>query len=68
MIRNGKTGLLFLLAGNIKLLSENIERILIDDELRIRIQKEGYQWVREIHRWDKTTEVYKDIYEKEFRN
>ena len=63
LIQNNETGLLFP-AGNVNILSECLCRILVDDDLRIHIQMEGFQWVREMHRWDRTTEVYKDIYSR----
>jgi glycosyltransferase involved in cell wall biosynthesis len=35
-------------------LADNIERLLTDDELRIRLAKQGMQYVRETFDWDRS--------------
>jgi glycosyltransferase involved in cell wall biosynthesis len=37
-------------------LADNVERLLQDDELRIRIAKQGMQYVRETFDWDRSAE------------
>ena len=66
-IRNNGNGLLFT-AGSLEALVVALERILNSDELRIRIQDEGRRWVREIKSWDRTTQVYREIYAKVIGN
>ncbi len=62
-IRHNETGLLFQ-AGNVSALSESLERLLVDHMLRKRIQEQEAIWVRQEHTWEKTTEVYQQIYAK----
>ncbi len=61
LIRNNKTGLLFK-AGDVVDLSSTLELILDTKTLRESLQKEGPAWVRENKTWERTTEVYVDIY------
>ena len=63
LIRNNETGLLFP-AGNKVALAESIDSLLTDHALRKKIEKQGIEWVKENHTWDKTTAVYKEIYAK----
>jgi PEP-CTERM/exosortase A-associated glycosyltransferase len=61
LIRNNETGLLFK-AGDVGRLAASLMKILDDTELRETLKKQGPLWVRKNKTWDKTTEVYKDIY------
>ena len=61
LIRNNETGILFP-AGNKFALSESIGSLLKDHVLRTRIEKQGNEWVKENHTWDRTTSVYIEIY------
>ncbi|MBW2569592.1 MAG: glycosyltransferase, exosortase A system-associated [Deltaproteobacteria bacterium] len=63
LIRHNKTGFLFP-AGNVSALCELLERLLVNHTLRERIQEQGAIWVRHEHTWEKTTEVYQEIYSK----
>jgi len=63
LIRNNETGLLFP-AGNKIALAESIGSLLKDHALREKIEKQGIEWVRENHTWDKTTSVYAEMYAK----
>jgi glycosyltransferase involved in cell wall biosynthesis len=63
LIRNNETGLFFP-AGNKIALAESIEFLLKDHALRRKIEKQGIEWVRETHTWDKTTSVYTEVYAK----
>ncbi len=63
LIRHNETGLLFQ-AGNVSALSESLERLLVDHTLRKRIQEQEAIWVCQEHTWEKTTEVYQQIYAK----
>jgi glycosyltransferase involved in cell wall biosynthesis len=63
LIRNNETGLLFP-AGNKFALAESIGSLLRDHECREKIGKQGIEWVRETHTWDKTTSVYTEVYAK----
>jgi PEP-CTERM/exosortase A-associated glycosyltransferase len=63
LIRNNETGLLFP-AGNKFALAESITSLLRDHACREKIEKQGIEWVRETHPWDKTTSVYAEVYAK----
>jgi len=63
LIRDNETGLLFP-AGNKFALAESIESLLKDHALREKIEKQGAEWVKENHTWDKTTSVYTAMYAK----
>ena len=63
LIQHNKTGLLFS-AGNEIALTEALKRILDDDSLRKNLESKGPAWVHEHHTWEKTTEVYQEIYAK----
>jgi PEP-CTERM/exosortase A-associated glycosyltransferase len=63
LIRNNETGILFP-AGDRKALAQSIERLLQGNELRKKMEKEGYTWVLESHTWDKTTSAYTEVYAK----
>ena len=63
LIRNNETGLLFP-AGNKFALAESIDSLLKDHALRKKIEKQGLEWVKANHTWDKTTSVYTEIYAK----
>jgi PEP-CTERM/exosortase A-associated glycosyltransferase len=67
LIKHEETGLLFP-AGNMNALTQSIERLLKDSELRKKIENQGYTWVRENHTWDKTTSVYSEVYSKALGN
>jgi glycosyltransferase involved in cell wall biosynthesis len=61
LIRNNETGILFK-AGDLEELTTSLNRILEDTKLRSQLEEQGREWVRDNKTWDKTTEVYKDIY------
>ena len=61
LIQHNKTGMLFK-AGDVEELTVSLDRILKDKTLRGFLEKEGREWVIENKTWDKTTEVYEDIY------
>jgi PEP-CTERM/exosortase A-associated glycosyltransferase len=63
LIRDGFTGLLFK-AGDVGSLTEKIERLLDDATLRSRLSRQGSDWVRQNHTWEKTTSVYSAIYSR----
>jgi len=63
LIRNNETGLLFP-AGNKFALAESIGSLVKDHACRETIEKQGMEWVRETHTWDKTTSVYAEVYAK----
>ena len=63
LIRDNETGVLFP-AGNKFALAESIESLLKDHALREKIEKQGAEWVKENHTWDKTTSVYTAMYAK----
>jgi glycosyltransferase involved in cell wall biosynthesis len=39
-------------------LADNVERLLQDDELRIRLARQGMQYVRETYDWDRSAEKF----------
>jgi PEP-CTERM/exosortase A-associated glycosyltransferase len=63
LIKHEETGLLFS-AGDVFALTESIKRLLSDHALRERLEKQGSDWVRQYHTWQKTTAIYDDIYSK----
>jgi PEP-CTERM/exosortase A-associated glycosyltransferase len=63
LIRNHETGLLFP-AGNKFALAESIGFLLTDHACREKIERQGIEWVRKTHPWDKTTSVYAEVYAK----
>jgi PEP-CTERM/exosortase A-associated glycosyltransferase len=63
LIRNNETALLFP-AGNKIALAESIESLLTDHALRGKMEKQGIEWVKENHTWDRTTSVYTEMYAK----
>jgi len=63
LIRHNETGLIFS-AGNETALADALERLLNDDFLRKNIESKSSNWVRKHHTWEKTTEVYQEIYTK----
>ena len=63
LIADGETGVLFK-AGDEKSLADSLSQLLADPQKREALQQQGMQWVREHHTWERTTEVYKTIYEK----
>lgn len=66
LIIDGETGVLFK-AGDEIALAETLAKLLGDKKQREMLQQRGMTWVREQHTWDKTTGVYRDIYEKLIR-
>jgi PEP-CTERM/exosortase A-associated glycosyltransferase len=63
LILNNETGLLFK-AGDVDRLAASLMKILNDSDLRETLKKQGPLWVRKNKTWDKTTEVYIDIYNR----
>jgi PEP-CTERM/exosortase A-associated glycosyltransferase len=63
LIRNNETGILFK-AGDLEELTVSLERVLEETDLRGQLEEQGREWVKENKTWDKTTEVYVDIYGK----
>ncbi len=63
LIQHDVTGLLFQ-AGNETKLAKSLEGLLNSSGKHLKLQKNGFNWVRENHSWQKTTSVYEDIYEK----
>jgi PEP-CTERM/exosortase A-associated glycosyltransferase len=63
LIRTCENGLLFS-AGDTEALSEALVRMLDDDDLIKRLQSQSAAWVRKYHTWEKTTEVYQEIYRR----
>jgi PEP-CTERM/exosortase A-associated glycosyltransferase len=61
LIQNGQTGLLFK-PGDVAALAKAMEQLLDDTELRERLARQGDNWVRQHHTWEKTTSVYSEIY------
>jgi len=66
LIKHEETGLLFP-AGDVFALTESMKRLLNDHSLRERLERQGSDWVRQYHTWDKTTSVYTEIYSKAFK-
>jgi PEP-CTERM/exosortase A-associated glycosyltransferase len=63
LIRNNETGILFK-AGDLEELTVSLDRVLEETDLRGQLEEQGREWVKENKTWDKTTEVYVDIYGK----
>ena len=63
LIRNGETGLLFK-AGDEGALAAALQELLADEERCELLRQQGLHWVRQHHTWEKTTRVYRDMYEK----
>jgi PEP-CTERM/exosortase A-associated glycosyltransferase len=63
LIKHNENGILFA-AGDAESLTEAIEGLLVDNNLRHRLQTNGASWVQKYHTWEKTTSAYKDIYAK----
>ena len=63
LIRHGETGILFE-SGNASSLMESMLRIVNDTGLRESLEKQGQEWVKENHSWEKTTMVHSEIYSK----
>src|SRR5690606_18711012 len=62
LIRHGETGILFK-AGDEGALAGELLRLLSDRQLREGLQSRGRAWVGEHHSWEKTTGVYRTVYE-----
>ncbi len=62
LIRDNETGILFK-AGDLGELTESLDRVLAETDLRGQLEEQGRLWVKENKTWDKTTEVYVDIYQ-----
>jgi PEP-CTERM/exosortase A-associated glycosyltransferase len=62
LIRNNETGILFK-AGDLEELTASLNRVLEETDLRGQLEEQGREWVKENKTWDKTTEVYVDIYQ-----
>jgi PEP-CTERM/exosortase A-associated glycosyltransferase len=67
LIQHGHTGLLFS-AGDVAALAEVLTRLLDNTDLRQKLERQGFTWVRQSHSWDMTTAVYSDIYAKVLGN
>lgn len=63
LIRHEETGLLFP-AGDVFALTESMKRLLNDQDLRRNLERQGNEWVRQHHTWEKTTAVYIEMYAK----
>ena len=63
LIADGKTGVLFK-AGDEVALAESLTGLLADQGRCELLQQQGMEWVREHHTWERTTSVYRDIYQK----
>ena len=61
LIRNNETGILFK-AGDLEEFTVSLDRLLEETDLRCHLEEQGRAWVRENKTWDKTTEVYVDMY------
>jgi PEP-CTERM/exosortase A-associated glycosyltransferase len=61
LIQNGETGLLFR-PGDDAALAKAVEKLLDNSELRERLARQGSNWVRQHHTWEKTTSVYSEMY------
>jgi PEP-CTERM/exosortase A-associated glycosyltransferase len=63
LIRDGDTGILFK-SGDVSALTQALDRILDDPELRDRLGAQGLDWVHKNRTWKTTTSVYSEIYAK----
>jgi PEP-CTERM/exosortase A-associated glycosyltransferase len=61
LIADGKTGVLFT-SGDENALATTLAELLADESRRRQLEKNGLEWVREQHTWERTTGVYRDIY------
>jgi PEP-CTERM/exosortase A-associated glycosyltransferase len=66
LIEDGVTGVLFP-AGKADALADSVEKLLTDDATRRAIAQRGWDWVRKVRTWEKTTAVYSDIYKQLIR-
>jgi PEP-CTERM/exosortase A-associated glycosyltransferase len=62
LITDGQTGVLFK-AGDEQALATALQDLLTDKDKCHAIQQRGLAWVRENQTWERTTSVYRDIYE-----
>lgn len=67
LIRHGHTGLLFP-AGDVAALAGVLTRLLDNNDLRQKLARQGFTWVRQGHTWDMTTAAYSDIYARALGN
>ncbi len=65
LIKDGQTGILFK-AGDEDALASTLLDLLTNQNKRELLQRQGLEWVREYQTWERTTTVYRDIYEKLF--
>jgi len=65
LITHGLNGVLFP-AGDSESLASSLKQLL-DQEARRRLETEGVNWVKNHRTWEKTTFVYRKIYEEAFR-
>jgi len=63
LIRDGQTGVLFK-AEDEGELADALSGLLIDNEKREVLQRQGLEWVRKNQTWERTTSVYEEIYER----
>ena len=63
LITDGETGVLFK-AGDEKALAGSLSQLLADTQKPETLELQGMEWVREHQTWERTTAVYKAIYEK----
>lgn len=61
LIEDGKTGILFR-AGDVTQLTEALNRLLDDSELRAKLGRQGLAWVRGERSWDKSVQGYARVY------
>ncbi|MDX9785236.1 MAG: glycosyltransferase [Desulfobacterales bacterium] len=63
LIKHNETGLLFP-AGDEKALSEALDNLLLNSQVRERLAQNGLTWARRYHTWEATTAVYAGMYER----
>jgi len=63
LIQHDRTGVLFK-AGDAGALAAALERLIDRADERERLQRQGYDWVRQVQTWDRTLSVYGEIYER----
>lgn len=63
LIRHEDTGLLFE-AGNAVALASELARVIDSPQLRARLEQGGLQWVIQKRSWGKTTENYREVYNR----
>lgn len=61
LIHHGHTGLLFP-AGEVSALAGALACLLDNSDLRQKLETQGFAWVRQQRSWDRTIDVYSDIY------